>query len=272
MRDYMSLQVGLRSFLLHQTLGDLERRLDPASFIRVHRSTIVRRDFIAKLRHDGLLKRPDCDAQRILLDELAARLDHVAHQLGEDRVGDIGLVDLHHQHRAVLRIERGFPELLGVHLAETLVALDRPGPCGPRRGSRRATGSGATPAPRPWRPSPAPRPLRLRARQRPRLSAWRGSPWTRPASTAADSSAPVRSRAHGACAPRPRRGTPPRRCGDRSRRASALEMIAAILGDARRPARLGVGRVEPGDDRGQARGTLLADRGDRARRPAPAPR
>ncbi len=54
MRDYMSLQVGSRSFLLHQTLGDLERRLDPAGFIRVHRSTIVRRDFIAKLRHDGL--------------------------------------------------------------------------------------------------------------------------------------------------------------------------------------------------------------------------
>lgn len=53
-RDYMSLQIGSRSFLLHQTLGDLERRLDPARFIRVHRSTIVRRDFIARLRHDGL--------------------------------------------------------------------------------------------------------------------------------------------------------------------------------------------------------------------------
>ena len=54
MRDYMSLQIGSRSFLLHQTLGDLERRLDPARFIRIHRSTIVRRDFIAKLRHEGL--------------------------------------------------------------------------------------------------------------------------------------------------------------------------------------------------------------------------
>ncbi len=54
MRDYMSLQVGSRSFLLHRTLGDLERRLDPARFIRVHRSTMVRRDFIARLRHDGL--------------------------------------------------------------------------------------------------------------------------------------------------------------------------------------------------------------------------
>jgi len=54
MRDYMSLRVGARDFLLHQTIGELERRLDPEKFIRLHRSTIVRRDFIAGLRHDGL--------------------------------------------------------------------------------------------------------------------------------------------------------------------------------------------------------------------------
>ncbi|SFS01018.1 LytR/AlgR family response regulator transcription factor [Sphingomonas jatrophae] len=53
-RDYMRLHVGPRSFLLHQTISELERRLDPARFIRLHRSTIVRRDRIAKLRHDGL--------------------------------------------------------------------------------------------------------------------------------------------------------------------------------------------------------------------------
>ncbi len=54
MRDYMQLQAGSRRFLLHQTMADLEKRLDPARFIRVHRSTIVRRNFIAKLRHEGL--------------------------------------------------------------------------------------------------------------------------------------------------------------------------------------------------------------------------
>jgi two-component system response regulator AlgR len=53
-RDYMRLHIGPRSFLLHQTISELERRLDPARFIRLHRSAIVRRDFIAKLRHDGL--------------------------------------------------------------------------------------------------------------------------------------------------------------------------------------------------------------------------
>lgn len=54
MRDYMALRVGQRSFLLHQTISELERKLDPERFIRLHRSTIVRRDFIARLRHDGL--------------------------------------------------------------------------------------------------------------------------------------------------------------------------------------------------------------------------
>ena len=52
-RDYMRLHLGPRSFLLHQTIGALEQRLDPARFIRLHRSTIVRRDRIRKLRHDG---------------------------------------------------------------------------------------------------------------------------------------------------------------------------------------------------------------------------
>lgn len=53
-RDYMRLHMGQRSYLLHQTISELERRLDPAKFIRLHRSTIARRDFIVKLRHDGL--------------------------------------------------------------------------------------------------------------------------------------------------------------------------------------------------------------------------
>jgi two-component system response regulator AlgR len=53
-RDYMRLHVGTRSYLLHATIADLEARLDPAQFIRLHRSTIVRRDRITGLCHDGL--------------------------------------------------------------------------------------------------------------------------------------------------------------------------------------------------------------------------
>jgi two-component system, LytTR family, response regulator AlgR len=52
-RDYMRLVVGARSHLIHQTIGELERKLDPRLFIRLHRSAIVRRDFIAALKHDG---------------------------------------------------------------------------------------------------------------------------------------------------------------------------------------------------------------------------
>lgn len=53
-RDYVRLHVGDRSYLLLQTVSGLEARLDPAMFIRLHRSTILRRDRIVGLRHDGL--------------------------------------------------------------------------------------------------------------------------------------------------------------------------------------------------------------------------
>ncbi len=68
-RDYVRLHVGQkdgglkdgdqkdarsRSYLLLQTVSGLEARLDPDRFIRLHRSTILRRDRICGLRHDGL--------------------------------------------------------------------------------------------------------------------------------------------------------------------------------------------------------------------------
>lgn len=53
-RDYVRLHVGDRTYLLLQTIAGLEERLDPAQFIRIHRSTILRRDCIRGLRHDGL--------------------------------------------------------------------------------------------------------------------------------------------------------------------------------------------------------------------------
>lgn len=58
-RDYVRIHVnkpggGSHSYLLLQTIVGLEKRLDPAEFIRIHRSTILRRDHIRGLRHDGL--------------------------------------------------------------------------------------------------------------------------------------------------------------------------------------------------------------------------
>jgi two-component system response regulator AlgR len=52
-RDYMRLHVGPRSFLLHETITALERQLDPDEFVRLHRSTLARRDCIAAFRHNG---------------------------------------------------------------------------------------------------------------------------------------------------------------------------------------------------------------------------
>ena len=46
-RDYMRLHVGPRSWLIHHSMSALEEGLDPAVFVRLHRSAIVRRDFIA---------------------------------------------------------------------------------------------------------------------------------------------------------------------------------------------------------------------------------
>lgn len=73
-RDYVRIHVakpdgGSHSYLLLQTIVGLEKRLDPAEFIRIHRSTILRRDRIRGLRHDGLgvwsVELDDGEAMRI---------------------------------------------------------------------------------------------------------------------------------------------------------------------------------------------------------------
>lgn len=53
-RDYVRLHVADRSYLLLQTIVGLEKRLNPDDFIRIHRSTILRKECICGLRHDGL--------------------------------------------------------------------------------------------------------------------------------------------------------------------------------------------------------------------------
>ena len=45
-RDYMRLHVGQRSWLIHHSMSALEDGLDPMLFVRLHRSAIVRRDFV----------------------------------------------------------------------------------------------------------------------------------------------------------------------------------------------------------------------------------
>lgn len=52
-RDYMRLHVGTRSWLIHHSMGALEEGLDPALFVRLHRSAIVRRDFISGFQRNS---------------------------------------------------------------------------------------------------------------------------------------------------------------------------------------------------------------------------
>ena len=52
-RDYVRIITAEHSYLLRDALTAIERRLDPALFLRLHRSAIVRCDHIAGLRHEG---------------------------------------------------------------------------------------------------------------------------------------------------------------------------------------------------------------------------
>ena len=47
--DYIGFMVGGRELLKQQTLGDLESRLDPGRFVRIHRSCILNLDRLARL-------------------------------------------------------------------------------------------------------------------------------------------------------------------------------------------------------------------------------
>lgn len=52
-RDYVRLNTSDDMFLLRESMGGLEARLDPSIFIRVHRSAIVRRKLIVAIRQGG---------------------------------------------------------------------------------------------------------------------------------------------------------------------------------------------------------------------------
>lgn len=76
-RDYMRLHVGRRSWLIYRTIARLEEELDPALFIRVHRSAILRRDTIAGLVRDAMGR-------------WAARLaDGSEQRIGRSHIGDV---------------------------------------------------------------------------------------------------------------------------------------------------------------------------------------
>src|SRR5688572_23030298 len=67
----------------------------------------------------------EADVFRVALDEGAPLLDVLAHEDREDLVGLGGVLEADLLHQAGVGVHRGLPQLVGVHLAEALVALDR---------------------------------------------------------------------------------------------------------------------------------------------------
>ena len=51
--NYVEVHARGREYLLRSTVANLERRLDPARFVRIHRSTIVNLDRVAEIRSDA---------------------------------------------------------------------------------------------------------------------------------------------------------------------------------------------------------------------------
>lgn len=67
--DYLTLHVGKQVYLIRETLEGLEQSLNPADFVRVHRSTIISRKHLRQLR--SLTNR---DASALLLDGTELRV------------------------------------------------------------------------------------------------------------------------------------------------------------------------------------------------------
>src|SRR5947209_8014688 len=111
---------------LRQTPGPDQRNADRSAIHQIKVNEIVRHDDCLNpwySRHGLHVQVPH--VQRILLDERPARLDFVAHEDGEDGVRVDVVLDLHAEEPALGGVHGGLPELGRVHLAETLVALDR---------------------------------------------------------------------------------------------------------------------------------------------------
>ena len=60
--NYVRIHTASESHLLRETIGRLESRLDPRSFIRVHRSSIVNLQYVKEVKNEA-----DGDANVVLM-------------------------------------------------------------------------------------------------------------------------------------------------------------------------------------------------------------
>src|SRR5271166_369080 len=78
----------------------------------------------ARTAHGRQLHVEVAHSQRIVFDEVAAWLDHIAHQRREDLIRRNSILDPHLEQTPGFRVDSGVPELLWIHLAQTLEPLD----------------------------------------------------------------------------------------------------------------------------------------------------
>src|SRR5881394_1716226 len=64
------------------------------------------------------------DVERVVLDELAARLNFVAHELHEHLLGLDRIGEIDAQQLAVGRIHRSLKQFLGIHFAQSLETVN----------------------------------------------------------------------------------------------------------------------------------------------------
>lgn len=79
-RNYVRLNVSGKRYRLRESIGRLERRLDPEHFLRIHRSTIVNLDRIREirsLRHGEYLLILRCGQRLTLSRGYRSHLDHL---------------------------------------------------------------------------------------------------------------------------------------------------------------------------------------------------
>jgi two-component system LytT family response regulator len=80
--DYAGLHVGGRTHLLRESLTSMEARLDPTQFVRIHRSTIVQVEHIARIdpsaNRDAVLTLRDGKTLRVSR-TYRSRLDDLLH-------------------------------------------------------------------------------------------------------------------------------------------------------------------------------------------------
>ena len=81
---YVSLHTGGKSYLLRQTMAEIERQLDPSKFVRVHRSAIVNLERVREMhplfRGDSVL---------VLADGTQLRLSRARREEFERRLAGI---------------------------------------------------------------------------------------------------------------------------------------------------------------------------------------